>query len=156
MSVNLSDSRLYTHLRNTWALFVALVLGAACADFDPASPPEAPDVAVATPTLARDVQPIFTARCATSSCHTLVTHQAQLTLAEGYAYGQLVGVPSVLAPQYVRVAPGDAQASWLYRIIAADPALHPGVPRMPLGRAPLTDNQIATIVNWIEQGAPEQ
>jgi hypothetical protein len=154
MSVNLSRCARYIHLRYAAALVVAVMLVVACADFDPASPPEAPDVAVATPTLARDVQPIFTARCATSSCHTQVTHQAQLSLAEGFAYGQLVGVPSVLAPQYVRVVPGDAQASWLYRVIAADPSLHPDVPRMPLGRPPLTNNQIATITNWIEQGAP--
>jgi hypothetical protein len=102
------------------------------------------------------VQPIFTARCATASCHNLVTHQRDLTLAEGHAYSQLVGVPAVLAPQYARVMPGDVQQSWLYRMIAADPALRSGFARMPLGRAPLTENQIGTIANWIAQGARAQ
>jgi hypothetical protein len=147
--VNLFASVRYTVLRGV-AAALALV---ACADFDPASPPVAPDELVATPSFTRDVQPIFTARCATASCHNLVTHQRDLTLAAGHAYNQLVGVPAVLAPQYDRVTPGDPHQSWLYRMIAADPALRPGVARMPLGRAPLTDNQIATIVNWIVQGA---
>jgi hypothetical protein len=148
--VNLFGGARYTVVCGSVA---ALALLGACADFDPTSPPTAPDELVATPSFVRDIQPIFTARCATASCHNVVTHQRQLTLAAGHAYGQLVGVRSVLAPQYERVTPGDVQRSWLYRMIAADPALRPGFQRMPLGRTPLTDNQIATIANWIAQGA---
>jgi hypothetical protein len=40
------------------------------------------------------------------------------------------------------------------RIIQGDPARRFFVERMPLGRAPLTDNQIATIINWVNTGAP--
>lgn len=151
--MNLSSAARYIVVRGAVA---ALAVTSACADFDPVSAPVAPDVLVATPSFERDVQPIFTARCATASCHNLVTHQRELTLAAGHAYGQLVGVPAVLAPQYARVTPGDVQQSWLYRMIAADPALRPGVARMPLGRTPLTDNQIGTIANWIAQGAQPQ
>jgi hypothetical protein len=51
------------------------------------------------------------------------------------------------------VEPGNAADSWLVRRIGADPALRNGLPRMPLAATPLTPNQIATIVNWIDQGA---
>ena len=83
-----------------------------------------------------------------------MTHQAGLVLERGAAYDSLVGRPSTLAPQFVRVAPGDADASWLLRMIGPDDAARFGVERMPLGRTPLTDNQIATIVRWVTQGAP--
>ena len=136
------------------ACVVALVAAAgACADFTVAPASVGPDTLVADPSFARDVQPILTARCATAGCHTAVTHQAGLVLQAGIAYDSLVGRPSTLAPQFVRVVPGDADASWLVRMIGADPDARFGIERMPLGRPPLTDNQIATIVRWVTQGA---
>jgi hypothetical protein len=39
-------------------------------------------------------------------------------------------------------------------MIQADPERRFFVERMPLGRTPLTDNQIATIINWVNAGAP--
>lgn len=131
----------------------AVVVAAACADFTVPAAALGPDTLVAEPSFARDIQPILTARCATVGCHTAVTHQAGLVLQAGIAYDSLVGRPSTLAPQFVRVAPGDADASWLLRMIGPDPAARFGIERMPLGRAPLTDNQIATIVRWVTQGA---
>lgn len=135
------------------AAYVAAVVAAACADFTVPTAAVGPDTLVAEPSFARDIQPILTARCATVGCHTAVTHQAGLVLQAGIAYDSLVGRPSTLAPQFVRVAPGDADASWLVRMIGPDPAARFGIERMPLGRAPLTDNQIATIVRWVTQGA---
>ena len=73
-------------------------------------------------------------------------------LTEGYAYDSLVNQPASLTPGLVRVEPGDAQL-----VAGADDRpddaarLHDA--RMPLASQPLTDNQIATIVNWIENGA---
>lgn len=134
--------------------YVAAVVAAACADFTVPTAAIGPDSLVAEPSFARDIQPILTARCATVGCHTAVTHQAGLVLQAGFAYDSLVGRPSTLAPQFVRVAPGDADASWLVRMIGPDPAARFGIERMPLGRAPLTDNQLATIVRWVTQGAP--
>jgi len=127
---------------------------AACADFRVPTAAQPADTLVLEPSFARDVQPILTLRCATAGCHTAVTHQAGLVLERGAAYDSLVGRPSTLAPQFVRVAPGDADASWLLRMIGPDDAARLGVERMPLGRAPLTDRQIATIVRWVTQGAP--
>ena len=140
--------------RAAGVFLVAAAAAAACADFTVAPASIGPDTLVAEPSFARDVQPILTARCATAGCHTAVTHQAGLVLEAGFAYDSLVGRPSTRAPQFVRVVPGDADASWLLRMIGPDDAARLGVERMPLGRAPLTDRQIATIVRWVTQGAP--
>jgi hypothetical protein len=142
------------------ALAAALLLAAAaavgCADFSAPDDPAfgLPDVEVATPSFSRDVEPILDLRCATGGCHTPRTRRAGMVLAAGQSYASIVGVPATTNPAYLRVAPGDASASWLYRRIHPDPALRPGYARMPLATTPLTDNQIATIRNWIDQGAP--
>lgn len=132
----------------------------ACTDFtnpdDPAS--GLPDVAVANPSFSRDVQPIFTKRCSIGGCHSLASKQASLALAPGVAYDNIVNVKAVLKNQ-LRVNPGVASESWLVVLLtrSADDggngASADGVPRMPLASRPLTANQIATIVNWIDQGA---
>ena len=136
-------------------LLVGLALVWGCADFETTVDPTGglPDVEVANPSFANDIQPIFTRRCSTGGCHSLATAQAQLVLVEGHAYDSLVNKPSSLAPGFVRVAPANADTSWLVRMIEADDAARLNNARMPLGGLPLTPNQIATIVNWIENGA---
>ena len=130
-------------------------LTAACADFDSAVDPAfgLPDATVANPSFSDDIQPILDRRCSIGGCHSLATAQAGLTLAASASYEELVGVPSTLRPEFLRVAPGDAGSSWLVRMIGNDPAARFGHQRMPLSSLPLTPNQIATITNWIEQGA---
>jgi len=132
---------------------VPLALG--CADFDAVVDPTggAPDVLVPSPSFSANVAPIFAKRCATGGCHTIATHQAGLTLDPSRAYESLVGVPSTLRPSALRVTPSQPERSWLVTMISADDAARQGVSRMPLATHPLTDNQIATIVRWIEQGA---
>lgn len=132
----------------------ALAVLAGCADFDPPVPADAklPDAVVDDPSFAADLQPIFTARCATSSCHSLAVHQAGLVLVPGHAYDSLVGIPARLAPGLARVEPGAPDVSFLM-VVLSDTADRFGVPRMPLGQRPLTANQIATIRNWIARGA---
>jgi hypothetical protein len=132
---------------------VALVGMAACTDFEAPKRVALPDVVVANPQFAKDVQPIFSARCATSSCHTFATHQAGLNLAPGYAYDEIVNVPSVFRPSWKRIVPAKADSSFLIKTLLANDAEHPEIDRMPLGREPLTDNQIQTIINWVNQGA---
>lgn len=143
-------------------VFVLGLAGAivACTDFtnpnDPAS--GLPDVAVATPSFSRDVQPIFTKRCSIGGCHSLATKQAFLVLAPGVAYDNIVNVKAVLSTK-LRVSPRKANESWLIELITrttdngGNGGSVDGVPRMPLASRPLTPNQIATIVNWINQGA---
>jgi hypothetical protein len=54
----------------------------------------------------------------------------------------------------ILVRPGDADNSWLVIAIRDDDARRMGLARKPLASGPLTPNQIQTIVNWINRGAP--
>ena len=138
-------------------LATVVALSWACADFESTVDPTGglPDVEVANPSFGTDIQPIFDRRCAIGGCHTVLARKGQLVLQRGYAYDSIVGVPSFLVSQFLRVEPGNATDSWLVRMIEADDGARLGLARMPLGSHPLTPNQIATIVNWIENGAPE-
>jgi hypothetical protein len=139
------------------AIFAGVAVTWACADFESTVDPTGglPDVEVANPSFASDIQPIFNLRCAIGGCHTVLSRKGELVLQQGYAYDSIVNVPSFLVPQYLRVEPGNAADSWLVRMIEADDEAREHFARMPLGGQPLTPNQIATIVNWIENGAPE-
>src|SRR5918912_2273657 len=100
---------------------VALALALACADFDAPEDPAfgLPNVVVANPSFARDVQPIFAARCATSGCHSATRQQSGLALfSDSASYVNLVNHQSVSSStRLLRVAPGDADNSWLVRRI---------------------------------------
>lgn len=138
------------------ALVVMAAL-AACADFEGSVDPTfgLPDVVPESPTLARDVQPLFDRRCAFGGCHSEATRQAGLVLASGRAHNALVDRRSRLVSDRTLVVPGDASASWLMTMISADDVARDGRPRMPLAATPLTPNQIAMIARWIDRGAPE-
>lgn len=134
---------------------VALGAVSSCADFDTSVDPTggAPDVLVPNPSFSADVVPIFEKRCSLGGCHSLATRQAGLALTADAAYQSLVGVASTLHAPMLRVQATRPDSSWLVTMISANDAARPGVARMPLATQPLTDNQIATIVRWIEQGA---
>lgn len=135
---------------------MVLVVGTlGCADFDTPVDPAggAPDDLVATPSFSANVAPIFEKRCATGGCHSLATRQAGLALTPDAAYSALVGVQAALRPSLLRVRPSQPADSWLVAMIGADNSVRQGYSRMPLATQPLTANQIATIVRWIEQGA---
>lgn len=99
---------------------------------------------------AADVQPIFTANC-TTGCHGGRVPSSGLDLSAGSAYEALVGVPSMCPDGRLLVAPGDAEASLLYQKVADVGGC--GGSRMPLGRSPLSSEEIATIRGWICGGA---
>lgn len=134
---------------------VACAASLGCADFDTPLDPTggAPDLLVANPSFSANVVPIFEKRCSLGGCHSLATRQADLALTPGMAYDMLVNVPSTRVPSLVRVRPSRPDSSWLVTMISADDAARRGFSRMPLASQPLTANQIATIVRWIEQGA---
>lgn len=137
-------------------LVTAVVLAYGCADFESTVDPTGglPDVEVLNPSFANDIQPILTRRCAIGGCHTVNTARATLVLTAGHAYDSIVNKTAFLAPQFDRVEPGNADSSWVVRMIEENDARRFNFARMPLGGQPLTRNQIATIVNWIENGAP--
>ena len=142
---------------------------AACADFAVQPLPPLPDSVVAQPSFAEHIAPVLEARCSTAACHNTSTQRMDLVLSAPRAYDELVPegscaeastLPppdgcSVLAPGRALVQPGNADASWLVKMISPDSveARH-GTYLMPLGREPLTPAQIANIVTWITQGAP--
>ncbi len=101
-------------------------------------------------TFAADIQPIFTARCATSGCHDLSNSTGTgLILVSGHAYDSLVGVASVEVALN-RVEPGDADNSYLVHKIEGTQTVGD---RMPRNQTPLTPDQIQMIRAWIDQGA---
>ena len=137
------------------ALIVAGIFGA-CADFDGVVNPTGglPDVVVAVPQFSRDIVPIFERRCGIGGCHSESAHQGGLVLTAASAHAALINKPSQLRAGQVLVRPGDADNSWLVIAIRDDDARRLGLARMPLASGPLTPNQIQTIVNWINRGAP--
>ena len=143
--------------RHFRSLGLAVIAGATfgCANFDTPVDPAggAPDTLVPTPSFTADVLPIFEKRCSVGGCHSFVTRQAGLSLTATDAYSLLVGVPATLQPARLRVQPSQPDQSWLVTMISADDGARQNYSRMPLATQPLTTNQIATIVRWIEQGA---
>lgn len=127
----------------TWLAFGAtsvLLGGLICVAF--AAPPK-PTQAAPTPKkidFTRDVQPIFKTSCYT--CHGSDGQQAGLRL-DHKAAAMKGGVsgPSIV--------PGHSDKSALLARVLGQG----GKPRMPLGFAPLTDAQTATLKAWIDQGA---
>ena len=138
----------------TVGIAVAIAAVGACTDFEAPEEVVLPDVLVENPSFERDIQPIFTARCATASCHNLASQQRGLNLQAGYAFDEIVGVESPSSHDLAYIRPFEPDNSWLVRVIQPDAARRFFVERMPLGRTPLTDNQIATIINWVNAGAP--
>jgi hypothetical protein len=138
------------------AVLVAAAVFGACADFDGVVNPTGglPDVVVEVPQFSRDIVPIFERRCGIGGCHSVAAHQAGLVLTPAAAHAALVNRPSQTRLGQILVRPGDADNSWLVIAIRPDDAARMGLARMPLGSGPLTPNQIQTIVNWVNRGAP--
>ena len=104
--------------------------------------------------LARDLQPVFTARCTTQFCHGTASQVALLHLAPGFTHGALVDVSSQSSAcnAYKRVRPGRPDQSYLlWKLAGSGPCLA-GV-RMPKGAAALPAAEISLIRDWIAAGA---
>ena len=81
-----------------------------------------------------------------------------MSLIPGQEYAAIVNVESTEAPGVMRVAPGDPANSYLLaKLKGTQNDLGGGGARMPTGEAllpsPLPDAQIATIEQWIKDGA---
>ena len=103
-----------------------------------------------------DVQPIFTARCALPACHSGPFPTQGLNLSEGRAYADIVSVMSTERLDLKLVDPRSTSTSYLWWKAGEAPPgqMIMGAP-MPFLQAPLSPEQMATIRDWITEGAPE-
>ena len=87
----------------------------------------------------KDIQPILEQNCL--SCHgqSMQSSRLDLSTREGALRG---------GTRWPAIVPGHAEDSYMYRLAAGLDK-----PAMPLGGKKLTDAQLATIKNWIDQGA---
>ncbi len=134
-------------------LSLCLLGATACADYEGVVA-SGPGVEIIDARFSRDVYPIIERRCAIGGCHSELTHQAGLYLTRDSAYAALVNRQSRLEVGEVFVRPADAANSWLVIAVGDDAARRKGLARMPLGSGSLQENQVRTIVNWINRGAP--
>ncbi len=102
-----------------------------------------------SPTLGSIQANIFTPVCV--PCHTGAAAPLGLALNEGVAWNNLVDAPSVEDPTMSRVAPGDADASYLVWKIEGRPGIVGA--RMPRGLPPLSAEEIGVIRSWVNDGA---
>jgi hypothetical protein len=94
-------------------------------------------------------------RRACAGCHNaaFAAFTAGLNLEPAVAYASLVSVRSVEKPNLFRVAPGDAENSYLIHKLEGRSDIV-GL-RMPRGNSPfLTEGQMTVIRRWIALGAP--
>jgi hypothetical protein len=120
-------------------------------DADAAGDPEAGS----TVSFARDLLPLFTGTCATTtfSCHGGNDRQAHLDLTSAHAYADLVGVAAYeCADGRMRVSPRAPLGSYLLdKLNGADLCLGE---RMPQEGDAATPDQLQAITDWICAGAP--
>ena len=100
------------------------------------------------PTLDEIQAVVFTPNCATSGCHAGGNPAGGLNLEAGNSHAMLVGVPSSGNAAVNRVEPGQPDNSYLVQRIDGTVT-----PRMPLGGAPLSTEEIDAIRQWILDGA---
>lgn len=150
--------------RAVWCWIRGLSADATPASIDPSAPidyadcpldPDAPDPGGSGGWPA--VRTLVGSRCATSGCHTPQARAGDLDLTPDAATfaAEVLGVASAQAPGALRVAPGQPSASYLLCKVTPDcGARAPGTSLMPLTGAPLGPDEIQTISDWIQAGAP--
>jgi len=123
---------------------VALLVSLSACESTVVGPAEFQPPAAAV-SFAADVQPLLASGCGGSACHVngttsgvdLSSH-ATVRASVGNQYGEAI------------VIPGDAAASPLIDKLEASPRFGS---RMPLGRSPLTADQVSAVRAWIDAGA---
>ena len=104
---------------------------------------------------AADVQPILSASCALSSCHSGAQPVANLDLSSGHAWTDTVGVAGYMYSSYLRVNAGDPSSSLIYLKITGSQNVGFAMPQgVTASVPPLDANQVETIRRWILEGAP--
>ena len=102
-------------------------------------------------TYAEHLEPLVISRCL--SCHTTEEPEAKLVFEAGIGYGEMVGRSSTQVPELLIVAPGNLEASYLWRKLTHDVEVGRGMPRTVVGSIKLPDDEIELYRRWIEGGA---
>jgi hypothetical protein len=123
----------------------------------PTVAPTRPPTPTPIPVVFGDLQNlIFTARCATITCHSTTTRAGGLVLESSAAFDNLVGVEpanaAARADGFLRVAPGLPNDSFLL-VKLRGPSNPEYGSRMPLTGGFLTPEEIALVERWIAGGA---
>jgi hypothetical protein len=105
------------------------------------------------PTLSSIQENVFSPSCALSGCHAGPNPQQGMDLSAGAAHDNIVNVPSNEQPDLDRVEPGQPDASYLIHKIEGRATIVGQ--RMPLGREPLSQDEIDALRAWIADGAPD-
>lgn len=92
---------------------------------------------------------VFTPIC--SVCHAGGAAPEGMRLDAANSYAMIVDVPSVEVPSHFRIKPGDPDNSYLVQKIEGHAAVGA---QMPFGGPPLPAATIATIRQWVSDGAP--
>lgn len=99
---------------------------------------------------------IFTPSCALAGCHSSASAQVGMSLAEGEAYDNIVGVESTEAAGLNRIEAFDPDNSYLiHKLEGTQESVGGSGARMPKNSSALTDEQIAILREWITNGATE-
>jgi len=93
---------------------------------------------------------VFTPTCAVSGCHSGTSAPLGLRLDADAAFDLLVNQPSAQQSQFMRVAPGDPDNSYLVQKLEGTAA---GGVQMPRNQPPLSVATIQAIRDWIANGA---
>ena len=108
------------------------------------------------PTLAANVQPIFTETCTFAGCHSGQLPQSGLSLVDGASAAGLADVAAA-SGKLARVKPGSLKKSYLTRSLFGKAAVFmpDGCPLDPTaeGGRCLTQTEIYLILAWIQSGA---
>lgn len=131
-------------MRAVLPLFVLLV---GCDDtiFGPGKKRDTDTLPITAPVYA-DVQTIFTDAC--TSCHAGAAPAQDLDLTAGH--DAIVAIPSTEVPSMVLVLPDDTANSYLWLKLQGTASVGA---KMPLSGS-LSDGDLGTIENWINEGAP--
>ncbi len=92
---------------------------------------------------------IFEKNCARVGCHVGSTPMMGLKLTKDEFYARTINQPSAEMPSMMRIKPGDPDNSYLIKKVLGSADIIGS--RMPFGRDPLTDEEIATLVEWVKK-----
>lgn len=114
------------------------------------SAPPLPPPSTFDPTFSDIQASIFTISCATSGCHSGAGAPQGLQLDAANSFANLVGVTSNEDANFLRVAPGDPDNSYLIQKLEGTASVGG---QMPLGGTPLDQGVIDIVRQWISDGA---